>query len=118
MTKILFVCHGNICCGPMAELVRKNLVKKARLESQFHIVSAATSTEGIGNPVYSPARHKLAKHGIDCTGKTARQLRNSDYNRFSLLIGMDKAIHRNMYQICTGDFDDKLRLLMKFGLCG
>ena len=52
MTRILFICHGNICRSPMAEFVMKDLVKKAGLEGQFHIESAATSTEEIGNPVY------------------------------------------------------------------
>ena len=66
MKKILFVCHGNICRSPMAEFVMKDLVKKAGLASQFHIESAATSREEIGNPVYPPARRKLAEHGISC----------------------------------------------------
>lgn len=68
MKKILFVCHGNICRSPMAEFVMKDLVKKAGLSSQFHIESAATSREKIGNPVYPPARRKLAEHGISCGG--------------------------------------------------
>ena len=114
MTKILFVCHGNICRSPMAEFVMKDLVKKAGLEAEFHIESAATSTEEIGNPVYPPARRKLAEHGIDCQGHAARQLHNSDYDYFDLLIGMDKANLRNMYRICEGDFDDKMHLLMEF----
>ena len=59
MIKILFVCHGDICRSPMAEFVMKDLVKKAGLENQFYIESAATSTEEIGNPVYPPARRKL-----------------------------------------------------------
>ena len=114
MTKILFVCHGNICRSPMAEFVMKDLVKKAGLEGQFHIESAATSTEEIGNPVYPPAKRKLAEHGIDCTGKTARQLKNSDYDQYDLLIGMDRANLRNMHRICGGDFAGKLRLLMDY----
>ena len=114
MTRILFVCHGNICRSPMAEFVMKDLVKKAGLESQFHIESAATSTEEIGNPVYPLARRKLAEHGIDCAGKTARQLRNSDYDNFDLLIGMDRANLRNMHRICGGDFAGKLHLLMDY----
>ena len=69
MVKILFICHGNICRSPMAEFVMKDLVKMAGLESQFHIESAATSTEELGNPVYPPARRKLAEHGIDCAEK-------------------------------------------------
>ena len=56
MKKILFVCHGNICRSPMAEFVMKDLVKKAGLASEFHIESAATSREEIGNPVYLPRR--------------------------------------------------------------
>lgn len=114
MTRILFVCHGNICRSPMAEFVMKDLVKKAGLEGQFHIESAATSTEEIGNPVYPPAKRKLAEYGIDCTGKTARQLKNSDYDQYDLLIGMDRANLRNMHRICGGDFAGKLRLLMDY----
>ena len=114
MTKILFICHGNICRSPMAEFVMKDLVKRAGLESQFYIESAAASTEEIGNPVYPPARRKLAEHGIGCGGKTARQLRNEDCARFDLLIGMDKANLRNMHRICGGDYDEKMHLLMEF----
>ena len=98
MKKILFVCHGNICRSPMAEFVMKDLVKKAGLASQFHIESAATSREEIGNPVYPPAR----------------QLTNQDYDKYDLLIGMDSANLRNMYRICGGDFSGKLHLLMDY----
>lgn len=113
MKKILFVCHGNICRSPMAEFVMKDLVKKAGLEPQFHIESAATSREEIGNPVYPPARHKLAEHGISCEGHAARQLTNQDYEEYDLLIGMDQANLRSMYRICGGDFSDKMSLLME-----
>lgn len=98
----------------MAEFVMKDLVKKAGLESQFHIESAATSTEELGNPVYPPARRKLGEHGIDCTGKTARQLKNRDYDQFDLLIGMDQANLRNMHRICGGDLNGKLHLLLEY----
>ena len=77
MTKVLFICHGNICRSPMAEFVMKDLVAKAGLSVKFEIASAATSTEEIGNPVYPPARRKLAEHGISCEGKTARQMTRS-----------------------------------------
>ena len=80
----------------------------------IHIESAATSTEEIGNPIYPPARRKLAEHGINCAGKTARQLTNSDYDKYDLLIGMDRANLRNMHRICGGDFAGKLHLLMDY----
>lgn len=112
--KILFVCHGNICRSPMAEFVMKDLVKKAGQEDRFVIESAATSTEEIGNGVYPPARRKLAEHGIGCQGKTARQMTRSDYGRFDLLIGMDAWNIRNMRNICGGDPDEKIKMLMDF----
>lgn len=114
MTKILFICHGNICRSPMAEFVMKDLVKKARLETEFLIESAATSTEAVGNPVYPPARRKLAEHGISCAGKTSRQLTGTDYDQYDLLIGMDRANIRNMNRICGGDPEGKLHLLMEY----
>ena len=114
MISILFICHGNICRSPMAEFLLKDMVQKRNLSGRFHIASAATSTEEIGNPVYPPVKRKLAEHGIDCTGKTARQLKNSDYDQYDLLIGMDRANLRNMHRICGGDFAGKLRLLMDY----
>lgn len=114
MIKILFVCHGNICRSPMAEFIMKDLVRKAGLTEQFEISSVATSAEELGNPVYPMARRKLAEHGIDCSGKTARQLKNRDYEKYDLLIGMDHANIRNMYRICGGDFADKIHLLMDY----
>ena len=112
--RILFVCHGNICRSPMAEFVMKDLVRKAGREDEFYIESAATSTEEIGNSVYPPARRKLAEHGIGCTGKTARQMTRSDYDRYDLLIGMDSWNIRNMRNICGGDPEGKIVMLMDF----
>ena len=114
MRKILFICHGNICRSPMAEFVMKDLVKQAGQEARFFIASAATSTEEIGNPVYPPARRKLAEHGISCAGKTARQLRREDYEAYDLLIGMDRANLRNIRRICGGDPEGKLHLLLEY----
>ena len=112
MTKILFVCHGNICRSPMAEFVMKKLAADAGLSAQFHIESAATSREELGNPVYPPARRKLAEHGISCAGHAARQMTRADYEKNDLLIGMDQENLRNMQRICGEDPDGKLSLLM------
>lgn len=98
----------------MAEFVMRDLVKKARLEQDFQIESAATSTEEIGNPVYPPVRRLLSHHRIDCSGKRARQLLTGDYEKYNLLIGMDGANLRNMRRICGGDPAGKFHLLMDF----
>lgn len=114
MKRILFVCHGNICRSPMAEFIMKDLVKKAGLEDDFYIESAATSTEEIGNSVYPPARRKLAEHGIDSSGKTARQMTRNDYARFDLLVGMDEWNIRNMKRIAGSDPEGKICKLLDF----
>ena len=114
MIKILFVCHGNICRSPMAEFVMKDLVKKKGIEEQFYIASAATSTEEIGNPVYPPARRKLAQVGIRTDGKTARQMTRQDYDKFDYLIGMEDVNVRNMLRITGGDPDGKISRLLDY----
>jgi len=115
MTKILFMCHGNICQSPMAEFVMKDLVRKAGLESQFHIESAATSTEELGNPVYPGTVQVLQKHDIGgFEEKRARQLCAADYDRFDLLIGMDSANIKNMHRMLKGDPQGKIHKMMGF----
>ena len=114
MRRVLFVCHGNICRSPMAEFVMKDVVEQAGLSKEIRVVSAATTAEEIGNPVYPPARRKLAEHGIGCEGKTARQMRRSDYERFDLIIGMDQENLYDMRRICQGDPEGKIHLLMDF----
>ena len=98
----------------MAEFVMKDLVRKAGRESEFEIASAATSSEEIGNPVYPPARRKLAQHGIACSGKTARQLTKHDYEYWDLMIGMDQANLRNMRRLFPDDPGQKLHLLLDY----
>ena len=116
MTKILFVCHGNICRSPMAEFILKDMVKKRGAEDRFLIASCATSDEeifnGIGNPVYPPAKKELARHGISCEGKRSVQLTKSDYGKYDYLICMDENNLRNMLRMLGDDPDGKISKLM------
>ena len=114
MKKILFVCLGNICRSPMAEFMMKDLVKKEGLEDRFLIESAAVSREEIGNPVYPPAREMLARHGISCAGKRARQMTVQDYEEYDLLIAMDRSNLTRMERICGRDTQGKIYLMMDF----
>lgn len=114
MLKILFVCHGNICRSPMAEFVMKDLISKKGLSYKFEVASAATSTEEIGNPVYPPAKRKLAEHGISCDGKKARQMTKADYSYYDYIIAMDRFNLRNMTRFTGSDPDKKVSLLMDF----
>lgn len=114
MKKILFICHGNICRSPMAEMIMKHLVRERKLEKEFHIASAATSTEEIGNPVYPPARTELQRHGIFVEKRGARQVTRKDYQEYDLLIAMDHFNVRNLHRMLNGDPDGKVRMLMDF----
>ena len=112
MVKILFVCHGNICRSPMAEFVMKKLVSDSGMADKFYIESAATSREEIGNPVYQPVRKLLASHGIDTSGKTARQMTKTDYESFDYIVAMDRNNLRNMERIIGKDDAGKVSLLL------
>lgn len=113
--RILFVCHGNICRSTMAEFVLKDMVARRGLAEQFHIESAATSTEEIGNPVHPGTASMLREHGIGgFEGKRARQLTRADYDAFDLIVGMDAANMRNMARMLGADPAGKVRKLLEF----
>ena len=99
MTKILFVCHGNICRSPMAEFVMKDLVRKAGREDDFFIASAAVSREELGNPVYPPARRELQKHGISCDGHAAHQITQREYEQYDRIYYMDHSNARYLQRL-------------------
>ena len=114
MTKILFVCHGNICRSTMAQFVFDYLARQKGLGSEFYLDSAATSTEELGNPVHPGTRRKLAQVGIPCPTHYARQLRKEEYGKFDLLIGMDQANLRNMGRMLGGDPEGKIHGLLDY----
>ena len=116
MIKVLFICHGNICRSPMAEFIFKDMIRKIGREKEFAVASSATSDEeiwnGIGNPVYPPAKAELAKHGISCEGKRAVQLKKSDYDNYDMFLCMDSRNIDNAIRIFGSDPDNKvIRLL-------
>lgn len=118
MKRIMFVCHGNICRSPMAEFIFKDMIKRRGADNNFFVSSSATSTEeiwnGVGNPVYPPAKEILARNKIDCSGKRAVQLKKSDYGKYDLFVGMDSMNIRNMYRILGKDSEGKICKLMDF----
>ena len=114
MIKMLFVCHGNICRSPMAEYIMKKLAEEAGRAAEFHIESAGTSEEELGNPVWGPAQKTLAAHGIRCFGHHARRVQAYEYGRFDLIIGMDHANIANLNRRFGGDPAGKIRLLGEF----
>lgn len=125
MINILFICHGNICRSTMAEFVMKDIVSKAGVADEFHIESAATHTDeiwnGMGSPVYPPARAKLREHGIGTDDnelgvaqKRARLTNKRDYDNFDYIVGMDSANIRDMNHIYGGDPENKIYKMLDF----
>ena len=116
--RIMFVCLGNICRSPMAELLLKDMVKKAGRESEFIIESSATSDEnvfnGVGAPVYYPTRTLLESKGISCAGKRAQVLTRAHAEQFDLFLCMDGANVRNATQILGGENAHKIKKLLSF----
>lgn len=117
--RILFVCHGNICRSPMAEFVLKALVKAKGIEDQYHIESAAVTTDELGNPIYPPAKRCLSQHGVSFDpAKRARQITRADYDLFDRIICMDASNMRLIRRIIPSDPDGKIHLLMSYAGSG
>ena len=118
MIKVLFICHGNICRSTMAQSVFAHIAAKQGLSDQFHIDSAATSREEIGNPPHYGTVNKLRQEGIPLIPHRARQMTKQDYKDFDYLIGMDDANIRNMERIAGGDLEHKIYKLLEFAGSG
>ncbi len=99
----------------MAEFIFKDKIRSRGLNEQFYVESAAVSTEEIGNSIYPPAKRCLNAHGIPFdTSKTARQITRADYDRFDLIICMDRMNLRWLKYIIPNDPAGKVRLMMSY----
>ncbi len=114
MIKVLFVCLGNICRSPMAEFVFRDMAKKQGLAEQFHIASAATSSEELGNPVHRGTTDKLREYGISTRGKYAVQLKKKDYKEYDYILGMEYRNIRSINRIFGSDPEHKVSMLLDY----
>ena len=108
MIKILFICHGNICRSPAAEMILRGMTDRAEIDSM------ATSSEELGNGLYPPMRQAMLRRGITLSPHTARQTKRADYARYDYIIGMDRENMWEMKRIYGGDPDGKLSLLLEW----
>lgn len=114
MFKILFVCYGNICRSPMAELIFKDMIYKNSKRYMFSCSSRATSIEELGNDIYPAAKKKLISEGIVCEKHKAMQIKKEDYKLFDYIIVMEEKNKRDVLKIVGDDPKNKIHLLLEF----
>lgn len=114
MYNILFVCYGNICRSPMAEMIFKDLIIKNNKRYKLSCVSRATSMEELGNPIYPKAKRKLEQMGVTCETHRATQITKSDYDKYDYIIVMEERNRRDLLRIIGEDKDNKIHLLMEY----
>lgn len=114
MLKILFVCHGNICRSPMAEMFMKNLVKNSGLEKEFFIESAACRTDEIGSPIHRGTVLKLKEKNVPFTDHRARLITQEDYGFYDLIIAMDEENMGDLKRKFAGDKENKCHKLLEY----
>ena len=114
MTKILFVCHGNICRSPMAEFVMKDLVRRAGREDEIFVASAACRRDEIGSDTYLGTREKLDEMGVPYQRRRAVQITKADYDGYDFIVAMDMENMRDLDRLSGGDPQKKIHRLMEF----
>ncbi len=114
MYNILFICYGNICRSPMAEMIFKDLIYKNNKRYKYSCVSRATSMEELGNAMYPAALKKLEDMKIPTERHVATQLKKDDYNRYDLIIVMEERNKRDVLNIVGDDPNNKIHLLMEY----
>ena len=114
MYNILFICYGNICRSPMAEMIFKDLIIKNNKRYMMSCISRATSIEEIGNDIYPQAKRKLVQMGVTCESHRATQVTKSDYDKYDYIIVMEERNKRDLLRIIDEDKDNKIHLLLEY----
>jgi protein-tyrosine phosphatase len=98
----------------MAEFMLKDLLLKKGLSHDFHVASAGTSTEELGNPVHRGTVKRLSQEGISCAGKYATQLKKTDYDAYDYLLFMDQNNMKNALRLFGQDSEGKVKRLLDY----
>lgn len=111
---VLFVCMGNICRSPTAHGVFRKMVEQAGLSEQIEIDSAGTHSYHVGNPPDERSQQTAIRRGLDMSDLRARQAKSRDFDRFDLVLAMDRDNYAVLEGYTSSDTRDQLKLFMDF----
>ena len=116
MTKVLFVCLGNICRSPMAQIILEKMVKEMGLENDFEIESAATEgyNEMCHTGIHRGTKEILTRKGIPFSEHYSRRIRKNDYDYYDYIIAMDTENIEDIESIVGIDKDNKITRLLDY----
>ena len=114
MYNIVFICYGNICRSPMAEMIFKDMIYKNNKRYLLSCVSRGTSMEELGNDIYPEARDILAENNISIEKHSAKQFNKEEYEKYDYIIVMEERNRRDLLRIIGEDKDNKIKLLLDF----
>lgn len=112
MIRVLFVCMANICRSPMAESVARSLAESEGMSGLYEFDSAGTVGHFSGQPPDDRARQIVTRHGYTMTGIKARTITLRDFERFDLILAMDRKIFFSLHRICPLEHRGKLQLFL------
>jgi len=113
-TKVLFVCMGNICRSPTAEVVFRHYVGQEGLADQIHIDSAGTHDYHIGDPPDPRTQHAALQRGYDMSALRGRQVEAGDFNHFDYVLAMDHANLSILQRLRPSEARSHLGLFLEF----
>ena len=114
ITKILFVCLGNICRSPMAEGTFRHLVEEKSLQHLVVIDSAGTGAWHVGEPPDHRATATALQRGIDLSGQAARKVKQDDFEHYDYILAMDQENHINLTRVAPEEYRHKIRMFLEF----
>jgi len=113
-TAVLFVCMGNICRSPTAEGVFRKLVEERAPQLRIRIDSAGTHDYHVGEAPDPRAIAAAARRGIDLEALRARQVEEADFERFDLVVAMDRLNREVLLDRSPEPYHERVRLMMEF----
>ncbi|CAN5628757.1 low molecular weight protein-tyrosine-phosphatase [soil metagenome] len=122
VTRLLFVCLGNICRSPSAENIMNHLIEQRQLSGQIVCDSAGTASYHVGSAPDRRMNVAAQRQGITLTG-SARQFVIADFEKFDLILAMDRSNYQDILALLPGDraiadlstrYADKVRLMCEF----